>query len=120
VIMPFMLLMGALLGALLVGAVFMPRLRMLKRELQMVRRERDYLQRELAARRSEATQQRAQSRQLEHDLLTVRRRVAAVLAERDQARLAQLSADTDYRELLAERDRLLGEQALARRRRALP
>jgi septal ring factor EnvC (AmiA/AmiB activator) len=119
VIMPYVLLMGALLGALLASAVFMPRLRLAKRELQVLRRERDYLQRELAARRSEATQQRVQSRQLEHDLLTVRRRVAAVLAERDQARLAQLNADTAYRELLAERDRLLGEQALARRRRAL-
>jgi hypothetical protein len=120
VLMPLLLLVGALLGALLSAAVIQPRVRLLIEELQFARRERDYLQRELAARRAEASQQRLLTHQAEHDLLALRRRLSAVMAERDQARLAQLSADTGYREILAERDRLIGELALARRRRALP
>lgn len=118
--MPFLLLVGALLGALLSAAVIQPRVRLLIEELQIARRERDYLQRELAARHAEAVQQRGLTREAEHDLLALRRRLATVVAERDHARLAQLSADTSYREILAERDRLLGELALSRRRRALP
>lgn len=112
------LLVGALLGALLVAAVIMPRVRIMLDELQLACRERDRLQTELIARRSEASQVRAQALQTQHDMLTVRRRLSAVVAERDEARVARLAADAAYREILAERDRLKGELALARRRKA--
>ncbi|HMQ30759.1 MAG TPA: hypothetical protein PKD53_08510 [Chloroflexaceae bacterium] len=114
------LLVGALLGALLTAFVILPRVRLILDELQLARRERDRLQTELIARRSEASHARAQVAHAQQDLLAFRRRVAAITAERDEARVAQAGADAAYREILAERDRLKGELALARRRRALP
>lgn len=114
------LLLGALLGALLTAAVMMPRVRLILDELQLARRERDRLQTELIVRRSEASHARVQTLQAEHDLLAMRRRFGSAVAERDEARAAQVGAEAAYREILAERDRLKGELALARRRKALP
>lgn len=114
------MLVGALLGALLVSLVIMPRVRLMLGELQLARRERDRLQTELIARRSEASQARVQTLQAQQDMLVLRRRVITAIAERDEARSAQVSAEAAYRDILAERDRLKGELALSRRRRALP
>lgn len=114
------LLVGVLLGALLAAALVRPRMRLVLDELQLIRRDRDRLQGELHARRAEVSQIRMAALQTEQESLMMRRRLMAALAERDQARLAQLGADAAYRDILAERDRLLGELALSRRRRALP
>lgn len=114
------LLVGALMGALLAALVMMPRVRMILDELQLARRERDRLQTELISRRSETSHARVQALQAQQDMLALRRRIVALSAERDEARAGQASADAAYRELLAERDRLKGELALTRRRKALP
>jgi hypothetical protein len=114
------MLVGALLGALLVSLVMMPRVRLILGELQLACRERDRLQTELIARRSEASQARVQTLQAQQDMLILRRRVIAAMAERDEARSGQVSAEAAYRDILAERDRLKGELALTRRRRATP
>lgn len=120
VIVPLALLTGAAFGALLTAALFRAQIKLLLDELALLRRDRDRLQSELHLRRNEAGEARISALQSEHDALLVRRRLMTALAERDEARTAQLNADAAYREILAERDRLLGELALSRRRRALP
>lgn len=112
------LLAGALLGAVLAAVVMGPRARLLLDELSVARRERDRLQAELLARRSETSQARFEALRAQQELLALKRRAAAAAVERDEARLAEAEADTAYRQILAERDRLIGELALARRRKA--
>ncbi len=103
---------------MLAAVLMLPRVRMILDELQLARRERDRLQTELITRRSETSHARIQALRVEHDMLAMRRRLASATAERDEARVAQLNADAAYREILAERDRLKGELALSRRRKA--
>lgn len=112
------LLAGALLGALLAAVVMGPRVRLLLDELTVARRERDRLQTELLARRSETSQARFEALRAQQELLALKRRAAAAAAERDEARLAEAEADSAHRQILAERDRLIGELALLRRRKA--
>ncbi|MFV9505584.1 MAG: hypothetical protein AB4911_13595 [Oscillochloridaceae bacterium umkhey_bin13] len=119
-IVPLALLTGAALGVILAAAIFKSQVKILLEELALIRRDRDRLQSELHLRRNEAGEARLSALQSEHDALLVRRRLMTAFAERDEARTAQLNADAAYREILAERDRLLGELALSRRRRALP
>jgi hypothetical protein len=94
-----------------------PSLALLRRWSWWLRWERDRLQAELLTRRGEAAEAQSRAFRSEQDLLAMRRRVFALTVERDATRAAQLAAEAAHRELLAERDRLQGELALARRRK---